>query len=167
MKTLCSFFILLAQRGSPRAFFTLQRDTFLHAAMSHKYVFDYQDGELFWCTADVGWITGHSYIIYGPLANGAKTLIFEGVPTYPDGSRFWNVIDKHHVNIFYTAPTAIRSLMSLGDGFVTKTSRRSLRVLGSVGEPINPRRGSGITKWLEKQDVQSWILGGRPKLEAL
>ena len=124
--------------GKPKGVLHSTAGYLLHAAMSHKYVFDYQDGELFWCTADVGWITGHSYIIYGPLANGAKTLIFEGVPTYPDGSRFWNVIDKHRVNIFYTAPTAIRSLMSLGDGFVTKTSRRSLRVLGSVGEPINP-----------------------------
>ena len=124
--------------GKPKGVLHSTAGYLLHVSMSHKYVFDYQDGELFWCTADVGWITGHSYIIYGPLANGAKTLIFEGVPTYPDGSRFWNVIDKHQVNIFYTAPTAIRSLMSLGDGFVTKTSRRSLRVLGSVGEPINP-----------------------------
>ena len=124
--------------GKPKGVLHSTAGYLLHAAMSHKYVFDYKDGELFWCTADVGWITGHSYIVYGPLANGAKTLIFEGVPTYPDSSRFWNVIDKHKVNIFYTAPTAIRSLMGLGDDFVTRTSRESLRILGSVGEPINP-----------------------------
>ncbi|MBK81234.1 MAG: acetate--CoA ligase [Gammaproteobacteria bacterium] len=110
----------------------------LQAAMTHKYVFDYQDGDVYWCTADVGWITGHSYIVYGPLANGAVTLMFEGVPTYPDAARCWQVVDKHQVNIFYTAPTALRSLMGQGDGFVTGTSRRSLRLLGSVGEPINP-----------------------------
>ena len=110
----------------------------LQAAMTHKYVFDYHDGDIYWCTADVGWITGHSYILYGPLANGATTLMFEGVPTYPDASRFWQVIDKHKVNIFYTAPTALRQLMSVGDEFVTNTSRSSLRLLGSVGEPINP-----------------------------
>ena len=124
--------------GKPKGVLHSTAGYLLHTAMSHKYVFDYKDGELFWCTADVGWITGHSYIIYGPLAYGAKTLIFEGVPTYPDSSRFWNVIDKHKVNIFYTAPTAIRSLMGLGDDFVTRTSRESLRILGSVGEPINP-----------------------------
>ncbi len=110
----------------------------LHAAMTHKYVFDYHDGDIYWCTADVGWITGHSYIVYGPLANGATTLMFEGVPTYPDAARFWQVIDKHQVNIFYTAPTALRQLMSQGDEFVTRTSRSSLKLLGSVGEPINP-----------------------------
>ena len=110
----------------------------LQAAMTHKYVFDYHDGDVYWCTADVGWITGHSYIVYGPLANGATTLMFEGVPTYPDASRFWQVIDKHQVNIFYTAPTALRQLMSLGEEFVSQTDRSSLRLLGSVGEPINP-----------------------------
>ncbi len=110
----------------------------LQAAMTHKYVFDYHDGDVYWCTADVGWITGHSYIVYGPLANGATTLMFEGVPTYPDASRFWQVIDKHQVKIFYTAPTALRQLMSQGDDFVTKTDRSSLSLLGSVGEPINP-----------------------------
>ena len=106
--------------------------------MTHQYVFDYHDGDIYWCTADVGWVTGHSYILYGPLANGATTLMFEGVPNYPDNSRFWNVIDKHKVNIFYTAPTAIRALMQGGDEPVKKTSRKSLRLLGSVGEPINP-----------------------------
>ncbi len=110
----------------------------LHAAISHKYVFDYHDGDVYWCTADVGWITGHSYIVYGPLANGATTLMFEGVPTWPDASRCWRIVDKHGVNIFYTAPTAIRQLMGQGDAFVRATSRRSLRLLGTVGEPINP-----------------------------
>lgn len=108
------------------------------AAMTHKYVFDYHDGDIYWCTADIGWVTGHSYIIYGPLCNGATTLMFEGVPTYPDPSRFWQVIDKHQVNIFYTAPTAIRALMAEGNEYVKCTKRSSLRILGSVGEPINP-----------------------------
>ncbi len=110
----------------------------LHAAMTHKYVFDYREGEIYWCTADVGWITGHSYIVYGPLVNGATTLMFEGVPTWPDASRFWQIVDKHQVNIFYTAPTAIRQLMAEGDEPVRSCSRGSLRILGSVGEPINP-----------------------------
>ncbi len=110
----------------------------LYAAMTHHYVFDYHDGDIYWCTADVGWITGHTYILYGPLANGATTLMFEGVPTYPDASRFWQVVDKHQVNIFYTAPTAIRALMSQGNEPVTSTSRASLKLLGTVGEPINP-----------------------------
>ena len=110
----------------------------LYAAMSFKYVFDNRESDIYWCTADVGWITGHSYIVYGPLANGATTVAFEGVPTYPDSSRCWQVVDKHQVNVFYTAPTALRQLMSQGDEFVLKTSRRSLRILGTVGEPINP-----------------------------
>ena len=112
------------------------------ASFTHQYVFDYQPGEIYWCTADVGWVTGHTYIVYGPLANGATTLMFEGVPTYPDSGRFWQVVDKHQVNIFYTAPTAIRSLMREGEGHVQATSRASLRVLGSVGEPINPEAWS-------------------------
>ena len=110
----------------------------LHAAITHELVFDYHDGDIYWCTADVGWITGHSYIVYGPLANGATTLMFEGVPTWPDASRAWQVVDKHGVNIFYTAPTAIRQLMGQGDDYVRSTSRATLRLLGSVGEPINP-----------------------------
>ena len=110
----------------------------VYAAMTHKFVFDYQDGDIYWCTADVGWITGHTYIVYGPLANGATTLMFEGVPTWPDASRCWQVVDKHQVNIFYTAPTALRSLMAQGDDLVTGTSRKSLHLLGTVGEPINP-----------------------------
>jgi acetyl-CoA synthetase len=109
-----------------------------YAATTHKYVFDYQDGDIYWCTADVGWITGHSYIVYGPLANGATTLMHEGTPTYPDASRHWDIVDKHKVNIYYTAPTAIRALMACGDEFLKKSDRKSLKVLGSVGEPINP-----------------------------
>ncbi|CAO3407624.1 acetate--CoA ligase [Azospirillum largimobile] len=124
--------------GKPKGVLHTTGGYLVYASMTHEYVFDYKDGEVYWCTADVGWVTGHSYIVYGPLANGATTLMFEGIPTYPDVSRFWQVIDKHKVNIFYTAPTAIRSLMREGEGPVKKTSRASLRVLGSVGEPINP-----------------------------
>jgi acetyl-CoA synthetase len=124
--------------GKPKGVLHTSGGYLVFASMTHHYVFDYHDGDIYWCTADVGWVTGHSYIVYGPLANGATTLMFEGVPNYPDNSRFWNVIDKHKVNIFYTAPTAIRALMQSGDAPVTKTSRASLRLLGSVGEPINP-----------------------------
>ncbi|HMY38822.1 MAG TPA: acetate--CoA ligase, partial [Marinagarivorans sp.] len=124
--------------GKPKGVLHTSAGYLLQAAMTHRYVFDYQDGEIYWCTADVGWVTGHSYIVYGPLCNGATTLMFEGVPTYPDASRCWQVIDKHQVNIFYTAPTAIRALMALGDEPVKRCSRASLRILGSVGEPINP-----------------------------
>ena len=124
--------------GKPKGVLHTTAGYLLQAAMTHKYVFDYKDGEVYWCTADVGWVTGHSYIVYGPLANGAITLMFEGVPTYPDASRCWQVIDKHNVAIFYTAPTALRALMGAGDEWVTKTSRKSLRILGTVGEPINP-----------------------------
>ncbi len=124
--------------GKPKGVLHTTGGYLLYSAMTHKYVFDYQDGEVYWCTADVGWVTGHSYIVYGPLANGAISLMFEGVPTFPDASRFWQVVDKWKVNSFYTAPTAIRMLMGQGDEFVTKTDRSSLRILGSVGEPINP-----------------------------
>ncbi len=124
--------------GKPKGVVHTTGGYLLYAAMTHKYVFDYQEGDVYWCTADVGWVTGHSYIVYGPLANGATTLMFEGIPTYPDASRFWQVIDKHQVNSFYTAPTAIRALMGAGDEFVDKTNRSSLRILGTVGEPINP-----------------------------
>ncbi len=124
--------------GKPKGVLHTTGGYLLYAAMTHKYVFDYQDGEVFWCTADAGWITGHSYIFYGPLANGATTLVFEGVPTYPDASRFWQVCEKHGVNVFYTAPTAIRALMSLGDELVQNYDRSAIRLLGSVGEPINP-----------------------------
>ena len=124
--------------GKPKGVLHTTGGYLLMAAMTHKYVFDYQEGDIYWCTADIGWVTGHSYIIYGPLCNGATTLMFEGVPTYPEADRFWQVIDKHQVNSFYTAPTAIRALMSQGDEYVTRTDRSSLRILGSVGEPINP-----------------------------
>ncbi len=124
--------------GKPKGVQHSSAGYLLHAAISHKYVFDYHDGDIYWCTADVGWITGHSYIVYGPLANGATTLMFEGVPTYPDAGRCWQVIDKHQVNVFYTAPTALRQLMAQGDEFVAGSSRASLHLLGSVGEPINP-----------------------------
>ena len=124
--------------GKPKGVLHTTGGYIVYASITHKYVFDYKDGDIYWCTADVGWVTGHSYIVYGPLANGAKTLMFEGVPNYPTSSRFWEVIDKHQVNIFYTAPTAIRALMKEGDKPVKKTKRNSLRLLGSVGEPINP-----------------------------
>jgi len=124
--------------GTPKGVVHTTAGYLVFAAMTHHYVFDYHDGDIYWCTADVGWVTGHSYIVYGPLANGATTLMFEGIPTYPSASRFWEVIDKHNVNIFYTAPTAIRALMRAGDAPVKATSRASLRLLGSVGEPINP-----------------------------
>lgn len=124
--------------GKPKGVLHTTGGYLLQAAMTHRYVFDYRDGEVFWCTADVGWVTGHSYIVYGPLANGATTLMFEGVPNFPDASRFWQVIDKHQVNIFYTAPTALRALMREGSVPLQGTSRESLRLLGSVGEPINP-----------------------------
>jgi acetyl-CoA synthetase len=124
--------------GKPKGVLHTTGGYAVYTSMTHQYVFDYHDGDIYWCTADVGWVTGHSYIVYGPLQNGAITLMFEGVPNYPTNSRFWEVIDKHKVNIFYTAPTAIRALMQAGDGPVTKTSRASLRLLGTVGEPINP-----------------------------
>src|SRR3546814_18659389 len=118
--------------------------------MTHEYVFDYRPGQIYWCAADIGWVTGHSYVVYGPLMNGATTVMFEGVPSFPDHSRFWQVIDKHQVEIFYTAPTALRALMRAGDDFVTRTRRASLTLVGPVGEPINPaacawevRKGAG------------------------
>ncbi|MGA3302535.1 MAG: acetate--CoA ligase [Methylovirgula sp.] len=124
--------------GTPKGVVHTTAGYLVFAAMTHHYVFDYHEDDIYWCTADIGWVTGHSYILYGPLCNGATTLMFEGVPTYPTVSRFWQVVDKHKVNTFYTAPTAIRSLMSAGEGPVTATSRASLRLLGTVGEPINP-----------------------------
>ena len=124
--------------GKPKGVLHTTGGYLLHAAITHKHIFDYHDGDIYWCTADVGWVTGHTYIVYGPLANGAISIMFEGIPTYPNVSRFWEVVDKHQVNIFYTAPTAIRSLMREGEEPVKRTSRKSLRILGSVGEPINP-----------------------------
>jgi acetyl-CoA synthetase len=133
--------------GKPKGVLHTTGGYMVYASMTHQYVFDYKDGEVYWCTADVGWVTGHSYIVYGPLANGAISLMFEGVPNYPTVSRFWDVVDKHKVNIFYTAPTAIRALMREGEEPVKKTSRKSLRILGSVGEPINPEA------WMWYHDV--------------
>ena len=124
--------------GQPKGVVHTTGGYLVYTSLTHQLIFDYHDGDVYWCTADVGWVTGHSYIVYGPLANGATTLMFEGVPNHPDPSRFWQVVDKHGVNIIYTAPTAIRALMGAGDDYVTRTSRKSLRVLGSVGEPINP-----------------------------
>ena len=124
--------------GQPKGVLHTTGGYLVYTSMTHEYVFDYRDGDVYWCTADVGWVTGHSYIVYGPLANGATTLMFEGVPNYPDPSRFWQVVDKHNVRIFYTAPTALRALMREGEDWIRRTSRRSLRVLGTVGEPINP-----------------------------
>ena len=133
--------------GKPKGVLHTTGGYMVYASMTHEYVFDYHQGDVYWCAADVGWVTGHSYIVYGPLANGAITLMFEGVPTYPDSSRFWQVVEKHKVNIFYTAPTAIRALMREGDAPVTGTDRSSLRLLGSVGEPINPEA------WMWYRDV--------------
>ena len=133
--------------GKPKGVLHTTGGYMVYASMTHQYVFDYKDGDVYWCTADVGWVTGHSYIVYGPLANGATTLMFEGVPTWPDSSRFWQVVDKHKVSIFYTAPTAIRALMREGDAPVTRCDRSSLRLLGSVGEPINPEA------WMWYHDV--------------
>ncbi len=133
--------------GKPKGVLHTTAGYMVYASMTHQYVFDYRDGEIYWCTADVGWVTGHSYIVYGPLANGATTLMFEGVPNYPDSSRFWQVVEKHKVNIFYTAPTAIRALMREGDAPVKKWNRSSIRLLGSVGEPINPEA------WMWYHDV--------------
>jgi acetyl-CoA synthetase len=124
--------------GKPKGVMHTCGGYLVYASMTHEYIFNYKPNDIYWCTADIGWVTGHSYIIYGPLANGATTIMFEGVPNYPDASRFWQVIDKHQVNIFYTAPTAIRALMREGDNLVKKTSRSSLKLLGTVGEPINP-----------------------------
>ena len=124
--------------GKPKGVLHTTAGYIVYASITHKYVFNYIDGDIYWCTADVGWVTGHSYIVYGPLANGATTLMFEGVPNYPTNSRFWEIVDKHKVNIFYTAPTAIRALMREGVEAVKKTSRSSLKLLGTVGEPINP-----------------------------
>jgi acetyl-CoA synthetase len=124
--------------GKPKGVLHTTGGYMVYTSLTHKYVFDYHDGDVYWCTADIGWITGHSYILYGPLLNGAQSLMFEGVPTYPDAGRFWDCVDKWKVNIFYTAPTAIRAVMAQGDSFVKKHSRTSLRLLGTVGEPINP-----------------------------
>ena len=150
--------------GQPKGVLHTSGGYLVFASMTHQYVFDYHDGDIYWCTADVGWVTGHSYILYGPLANGATTLMFEGVPNYPDNSRFWNVIDKHKVNIFYTAPTAIRALMQAGDEPVKKTSRKTLAParLASASRSIR-KRGNGITAWSATSAARSSTPGGRPR----
>jgi acetyl-CoA synthetase len=145
--------------GKPKGVFHTSAGYLIYASLTHKYIFDYKDGDIYWCTADVGWITGHSYIVYGPLANGATTLMFEGVPNYPDWDRFWKIIDKHEVNIFYTAPTAIRALMREGDEYLKSTSRKSLKILGTVGEPINPEAWNWYYKMVGQQQcpiVDTW-----------
>jgi acetyl-CoA synthetase len=145
--------------GKPKGLLHTTGGYLLYAAMTFKYIFDCHDDDIYWCTADIGWITGHSYVLYGPLCNGATTLLFEGVPTYPDASRFWQVVDKHQVSIFYTAPTALRALMALGDDFVHNTDRSSLRVLSSVGEPINPEAWEWYYKVVGKENcpiVDTW-----------
>ncbi len=149
--------------GKPKGVLHTSGGYLLYAAATHHYVFDYHEGDIYWCTADVGWVTGHSYIVYGPLANGATTLMFEGVPNYPNASRMWEVIDKHKVNIFYTAPTAIRALMREGDEPVKKTSRASLRLLGSVGEPINPEAWLWYHRVVGDSRCPSSTPGGRPR----
>ena len=145
--------------GKPKGVLHTSGGYLVYASITHKYIFDYKDKDIYWCTADVGWVTGHSYIVYGPLANGATTLMFEGVPNYPDSSRFWEVVDKHQVNIFYTAPTAIRALMKEGDAPVNRTSRSSLKLLGTVGEPINPEAWNWYYKIIGKENcpiVDTW-----------
>ena len=151
------FFILYTSgsTGKPKGVLHTTAGYLLHASFTHKKIFNVQENDIYWCTADVGWVTGHSYIIYGPLCNGTTTLMFEGIPTYPDASRFWEIIDKFKVNIFYTAPTAIRALMGLGDEFVEKCSLASLKVLGSVGEPINPEAWKWYFETVGKKNVQS------------
>jgi len=145
--------------GKPKGVLHTSGGYLVYASMTHQYVFDYHEGDIYWCTADVGWVTGHSYIVYGPLANGATTLMFEGVPSYPDASRFWQVCEKHKVNIFYTAPTAIRALMREGESFVNKADLSSLRILGSVGEPINPEAWEWYYEHVGKKNcpiVDTW-----------
>ena len=145
--------------GKPKGVLHSTAGYILYASMTHKFVFDYNDGDIYWCTADVGWVTGHSYIVYGPLANGATTLMFEGVPTYPDASRFWQICEKYKVNQFYTAPTAIRALMGLGDEFVNKNDLSSIRILGTVGEPINPEAWEWYNRVVGKSNcpiVDTW-----------
>jgi acyl-coenzyme A synthetase/AMP-(fatty) acid ligase len=149
--------------GQPKGVVHTTGGYLVYASMTHEYVFDYHEGDIFWCTADVGWVTGHSYIVYGPLANGATTLMFEGVPTYPDAGRFWAVCEKHKVNQFYTAPTAIRALMGQGNEFVRSTTSASLKLLGTVGEPINPEAWNWYNDVVGKGAAPSSTPGGRPR----
>ena len=149
--------------GKPKGVLHTTGGYMVYASMTHQYVFDYHDGDVYWCTADVGWVTGHSYIVYGPLANGATTLMFEGVPNYPDLAASGRSCDKHKVNIFYTAPTAIRALMRDGDEPVKKTAAQSLRLLGSVGEPINPEAWLWYHRSSATAAARSSTPGGRPR----
>jgi acetyl-CoA synthetase len=155
--------------GAPKGVVHTSGGYLVWASMTHELVFDYHDGDIYWCTADVGWVTGHSYIVYGPLANGATTLMFEGVPTYPDASRFWQVCEKHKVNQFYTAPTAIRALMGKGKEFVETCDLSSLKVLGTVGEPINPEAWNWYNDVVGKENCPIvdtwWQTGNRRPLE--
>ncbi len=149
--------------GKPKGVLHTTGGYMVYAAMTHKYIFDYQAGDIYWCTADVGWVTGHSYIVYGPLANGATTLIFEGVPTYPDNGRFWQVCDKHKVTIFYTAPTALRALMAAGDTPVKTQAAKLCACLARWASPLTPKRGFGITVWSAMGVARLWTHGGKPK----
>ena len=149
--------------GKPKGVLHTTGGYLVYASITHQYVFDYHEGDIYWCTADVGWVTGHSYILYGPLSNGAITLMFEGVPNYPTTSRFWEVIDKHQVNTFYTAPTAIRALMQAGDEPVKKTSRKSLGCSARSASRSIRKRGNGITAWSATAAVRSSTPGGRPR----
>lgn len=149
--------------GKPKGIQHSSAGYLLGAANSFRWAFDYKPNDIYWCTADVGWITGHSYICYGPLAMGATQVVFEGIPTYPDAGRFWRMIEQHKVNIFYTAPTAIRSLIKLGADLPKQFDLSSLRVLGTVGEPINRKPGCGTTKWSAAAAARSWTPGGKPK----
>ena len=149
--------------GKPKGVLHTTGGYLVFVALTHKYVFDYHDGDIYWCTADVGWVTGHSYIVYGPLANGATTLIFEGMPNYPSTSRFWEVVDKHKVQIFYTAPTAIRALMRHGAEPVKKTSRKASSCSARSASRSTPKPGSGITAWSATAAARSSTPGGRPR----
>ena len=151
--------------GKPKGVLHTSGGYLVYASYTHKTIFDYQKGDIYWCTADIGWITGHSYIIYGPLCNGATTMMFEGVPNYPDFGRFWQIVEKHKVNIFYTAPTALRALMKEGDSFVKKHDRSSLKLLGTVGETIKSPEWNWYYNIVGEKNVQSLTLGGRQKLE--
>jgi acetyl-CoA synthetase len=149
--------------GKPKGVLHTTGGYLVYASMTHEYVFDYHDGDIYWCTADVGWVTGHSYIVYGPLANGATTLMFEGVPNYPSPSRFWDVVDKHKVNIFYTAPTAIRALMGAGDGHVKADLAQIAATLGRSASRSTRKPGSGITMSSARRSARSSTPGGRPR----
>ena len=149
--------------GRPKGLMHTTGGYLTFAALTHKLIFDYHPGDVYCCAADIGWITGHSYIVYGPLANGATTVMFESVPTYPDPGRYWQLVDDLNINIFYTAPTALRAIAQAGDDFVTKYQRSSLRVLGSVGSPSTPRSGSGTTTWWVADAARWSTPGGRPR----